>query len=567
MGNHITKLIDGHVAANNLQNGYLTSSDKRVLDKMPRGGSFYLAMVNIINQHLAEHGDWVWLKNCITNESLMASDVEKIAQKFAVVLHKLGFGKGDSIHFCLDNDNYVFPLCGGAWLLGGTCSTGNAALDSKAIASQVKDLKARIVVCNKRTSAKVLEATGLLASSPKEKNQISVLCLGANEGCIDLLEALKETTEGPKFEPVEFSDVELETELCIVLWSSGTTGKPKGIGHTHTTSWNIVRWIVQETVPHSPVVSTSCFFHMTGYFFPLCLAFKRQTIYHMFGAKVTFQMILEALAESQCTWAFLLRFHYVPLVHAQEFKDFDKTRLSNLNAIVTGGTSVPLHLEEMYKASLPSLKLVINAYGMTENGLITSSPTTKHLGHVTPGGIICIKDIESDKVLGANQQGEICIKTASWMKGYLNSDDDNDMLDKEGFAHTGDMGFYDDDANLHFVDRFKAMIKLENGYVAPAELESLLENHPMVKESFVFSMEGPIEKLSAIVVLTSEKSFSIDEKEIRSYINGQVPDFKKIVGPIILRRDPLPINNSGKLVRQQLKVWARNQQDCKQQLC
>ena len=123
--------------ANKVQDGYVTSG---LVDawspEMPKG-SFYLSLIDKLRTNIADHGDWVLLKNYITKETFRASQFETAAKKFAVILGGLGFQKGDALHVCIGNHNYCYALFGGVWTLGGLCSCGDVALDPNAIAGQV----------------------------------------------------------------------------------------------------------------------------------------------------------------------------------------------------------------------------------------------------------------------------------------------------------------------------------------------------------------------------------------------------------------------------------------------
>lgn len=101
------------------------------------GGSFYNHVINYVRRNTYEHGDWLWLQNRLTKESIMASEFEKLSKKFAVVFRELGLGKDDTIHLVVGNHNLAYCALGGIWILGGIGSCGDIALDDKSIAGQV----------------------------------------------------------------------------------------------------------------------------------------------------------------------------------------------------------------------------------------------------------------------------------------------------------------------------------------------------------------------------------------------------------------------------------------------
>ena len=201
----------------------------------------------------------------------------------------------------------------------------------------------------------------------------------------------------------------------------------------------------------------------------------------MFGEGVTFKLILDSIAEADSKSCSLGTHHYVQMSTSEELKNYDPKKLSNLEMLFPAGAAVPEACEKLYLEKFPSLKHIMNGYGQSEIGLITVSNTPKMLGYVLPGNTICvrplswimtmfqhlqpfgypqIKDPNNGDVLGPNQHGEICAKNSILMKGYLNRKQENDaFLDDEGFAHTGDIGYHDEEGLLHFVDRIKALMK------------------------------------------------------------------------------------------------------------
>ena len=168
-----------------------------------------------------------------------------------------------------------------------------------------------------------------------------------------------------------------------------------------------------------------------------------------------------------------------------------------------------------------------------------------------------IEDPETGLRCGPNQHGEICLKSPFLMQKYLKRPKETDeYFDFEGFGHSGDLGYYDEEANLFYLDRIKELIKYKNNHVAPTEIEDLLQQHSEVTECLVFGKKDPRvqEIISAVVVV--KKNSKVTEKKLREFVNGKIKvDYKKIRGTIHFR-DELPRNNVGKLVRRRMREWA-----------
>jgi acyl-CoA synthetase (AMP-forming)/AMP-acid ligase II len=195
-------------------------------------------------------------------------------------------------------------------------------------------------------------------------------------------------------------------------------------------------------------------------------------------------------------------------------------------------------------------------YGMTETSPVThSSPADPSLvkfgsvGVCAPATECKIVDLESGATLGHRQEGEICVRGPQIMKGYLNRPEATARtIDAEGWLHTGDVGFADEDGHFFIVDRAKELIKYKGFQVAPAELEALLLTHPAVADAAVIPIPddeaGEIPK--AYVVLNGDAAAD----EILAFVSTRVAPFKKI--RLLEFIDKIPKSPSGKILRRVL---------------
>ena len=145
-------------------------------------------------------------------------------------------------------------------------------------------------------------------------------------------------------------------------------------------------------------------------------------------------------------------------------------------------------------------------------------------------------DLETGAALGPNQEGEVCVRGPQVMRGYLNRPDATAAtIDPEGWLHTGDIGYADDDGHFFIVDRAKELIKYKGFQVAPAELEALLLTHACVADAAVIPYPddeaGEVPK--AFVVLKGEAS----EEELMNFVAARVAPHKKIRHARIHRQD------------------------------
>jgi acyl-CoA synthetase (AMP-forming)/AMP-acid ligase II len=157
-----------------------------------------------------------------------------------------------------------------------------------------------------------------------------------------------------------------------------------------------------------------------------------------------------------------------------------------------------------------------------------------------------IVDIMTGAALGPNQQGEIWVRGLNIMKGYLNNPEATaQTIDTDGWLHTGDIGYADDDGYFYVVDRVKELIKYKGLQVAPAELEAVLLSHPAIADAAVIPSpdEEAGEVPKAFVVLTSPFA----AEEIIAFVAERVAPHKKIRRVEIV--DSIPKSPSGKILR------------------
>lgn len=132
-----------------------------------------------------------------------------------------------------------------------------------------------------------------------------------------------------------------------------------------------------------------------------------------------------------------------------------------------------------------------------------------------------IVDLKTQKALGSNQQGELWLRGEMVMKGYAkNPKATKEILDEDGWIHSGDLAYYDEDEHIFIVDRLKELIKYKAFQVSPTELEALLLKHADVKDAVVFGIpnEQAGELPAAFVVLKPGKRLT--EKELKDYVSG-----------------------------------------------
>ncbi|GBP80390.1 Luciferin 4-monooxygenase [Eumeta japonica] len=205
----------------------------------------------------------------------------------------------------------------------------------------------------------------------------------------------------------------------------------------------------------------------------------------------------------------------------------DKYDLSSLKLIYSRSTYLHAKTIGDLKQRLPHLKDIIQGYGMTEAGEPTSEsralrgPRPGSVGTPAPATTLKIVDLSTREPLGPRTTGEICVKGPVLMKGYVGIPREQ-YLDEEGFLQTGDLGYYDKDEYVYFVDRIKDVINYAGFQTSPAELEAVLLQHNAVKEAGVVGRPDPeyCELPTAFVV--RQPGVKVTVQELIDFVAPQV---------------------------------------------
>jgi acyl-CoA synthetase (AMP-forming)/AMP-acid ligase II len=341
-------------------------------------------------------------------------------------------------------------------------------------------------------------------------------------------------------------------DLVVLPYSSGTTGLPKGVMLTHH---NIVANICQidAVEPYGQadtLIGILPFFHIYGMTVIMGTAlYKGATVVTM--PRFDLEQFLQLMQNYGVTWAYLAP----PLVLALAKQPLvDQYNLSKLKTILSG--AAPLGKDVAQACAQRLGCLVRQGYGLTESSPVThltpydpAKVKPGSIGLVVPNTEYKVMDYLTGAEAGPQQEGELWVRGPQVMKGYLNRPEATAaMIDSEGWLHTGDIGYADEDGYFFVVDRLKELIKYKGLQVAPAELEAMLLTHPAVADAAVIGSPdeeaGQVPK--AFVVLRTP----VAAEEIMTYVAQRVAPHKKVRRLEII--DQIPKSPSGKILRRLL---------------
>lgn len=179
------------------------------------------------------------------------------------------------------------------------------------------------------------------------------------------------------------------------------------------------------------------------------------------------------------------------------------------------------------------------------------------IGSLFPGVHCKVVNPETGKICGANEAGELCFKGRLIMKGYLgNEQATREIIDAEGWLHSGDIGYYDENRHFYIVDRLKELIKYKGFQVPPAQLEDVLLGHPAVLDAAVIGIPDMASgDLPRAFVVKQPKAKGVTEKDLIDFVASKVSDYKRLRGGLQFIA-AIPRNPNGKIMRRQLRKMA-----------
>nr|CAI5855873.1 unnamed protein product [Callosobruchus analis] len=536
-----------------------TEMDPNVLVGPQLNRKIHVSLGEYLLPVIKSHSQKVLQVDGQTGETLTADTLLKRSIRLAEWFKREGISVGDCAAVYSENclEFYTVPLTG---FLEGIIFTGfNHEYTPWELKHVMGLSKPKVVFCSLRTVDKMLSILHeyrhlkLLVLFGEEQRSYHTNVVMFN----DIMEnadsqELDETYKAVPLDPKE--------TVATILYSSGTTGMPKGVMGTHYNMTAFADIITTQMMtvddPTDALLVVIPLVHVFG-FMALCTGLicgKLVVLLNKFQPRI----FLEAIVKYRVTKLsvppplilFLLKH---PLV-----KEYD---LSSIKEVISSAAPLSAEMQRELKEKL-SIQHISQIYGMTETTrAVLTAPSGAEgkigsSGKIVPGMMAKVVDSQG-RSLGKLQKGELCFKGPLVVKGYAGDPEaTRNTIDKDGWLHTGDIGYYDEDGYFFIVDRQKELIKNKGFQVPPAELEALLISHPCVDDAGVTGLPDEASGELPLAFIVKKPGTKLTEREVEKFVEDHVSPPKRLRGGVIFV-DEIPRNTTGKILRRVLKERAK----------
>jgi long-chain acyl-CoA synthetase len=343
------------------------------------------------------------------------------------------------------------------------------------------------------------------------------------------------------------------SEIAVVLYTSGTSGKPKGVMLSHR---NLLT-NVKQTHDHIHVENDDVFLGVLPQFHSFGLT-ALTLLPMLFGCKAIYsarfmpKKIIELMHRHHPTIYVGIPSMYNALLTVKSATPDD---FASFRILASGGEPLPADVRTRFQDRFN--KGIVEGYGLTETSPVThlllpDEQREGTVGRAVPGLEQVIVDPETEKHLPPETDGELRLKGPNVMAGYLGLDEETSFaFDKDGYFKTGDMAQVDREGFLTITGRIKEMIIVGGENVFPREIEEVLNAHPAVHASGVIGQTDPMRGEVPVAFAEIEEDQQVEVDELTRWCREKLPGYK--VPRRIELIDALPRNATGKIMRRQLK--------------
>lgn len=475
------------------------------------------------------------------NSSISYKELAELTNQFANVLKEMGIKKGSAVAVYMHN-SLEFAIS-----FIGILKTGAFVIP---INTMLKERETQYILHNSNAELIIVHGSYLQIIHNIKKNLPAlkniVLCSDTmDSACTSFKHLMRSSSTAPVTSFCEPDDI------AVVMYTSGTTGNPKGVMLTHsniiTGTWaqiNTFSWnesdVCVAAIPLFTVSGQQCVF-LAPLFCGATMVLQER--YHL-------QSFLELNSHYQCTRLMGPPTLVIDIYNA----DTKSYHLDRWKLLITGGAALPVKVIEGFERKFTTK--ILDAYGLTESTAMNCGNTfwgkKKHgsVGHPVADFQIKIVD-DQDQELPPGSDGEIVVRGLGVMKGYFNNPDATAEAVRNGWLHTGDIGRFDEDGHLFIIDRKKDMIIVSGFNVYPREMEEILFTYPAVKNAAVIGIPDSRRGEIPCACIELREGSHAREQDIMEYVNSRVAAYKAIRQVYFVKE--LPRGPGGKILKREMR--------------
>ncbi len=480
-------------------------------------------------------------------------EFDAYVNRLANVFASLGARRGDRVATMLPNSLELLATYWACAKAGTVVVPLSTLLTAPGLQSLLADARPRVVLASSDYLAILQEVRPALERGRADAPEWVLVDAAADDEARDYAAfstLMADASDAPPAVRVEGGD------LLTLMYTSGTTGLPKGIQHTHfiramyaTTMANSWRMAPESVVLHSGAL---VFNGAMTTMFPAFMCGATYVVHRQFDAEA----FITTVERERVTHTMLVPSQIIAILNAA---GFDPSRLTSLEMILSLGA--PLHKEHKDRLNRLLPRRFYELYGLTE-GFITvldRDDAERKAGSVgVPPPFYELRIVGDDgKERPAGEIGEITGRGPITMPGYYHRAEQTADALRDGWLHTGDVGYVDDDGYLYLVDRMKDMIDSGGVKVYPKDIEEIAARHPAVREVAVFGIPHDKWGETPVAAVVLREHGTVDGEALKAWINERVAARYQRVDRVVVMED-FPRNAAGKTLKREMRApfWA-----------
>ncbi len=496
-------------------------------------------------------------------------ELDEQVNRFAAALSELGVRKGDKVAIVLPNIPQMVIATYALFRIGAVVVMNNPLYTERELEHQLNDSGSKMAICMD------LLVPRILSIKDKTKIETIITChirdylpfplkqlfpivkkgmhrkTQPSDGALEFMDLLKGSPPNPPPADVAFDD------LACLMYTGGTTGVSKGVmlshGNVSINAQQLTQWLFDAEEGKETVVGILPFFHAAGF-----TGGMNHCIYRGFAH------VLVPRPDADTLFKLTLKhrpafFGCVPTLYVGflNHPDFAKHDFSFIKGCLSG--AAPLALETLREWEERVGAPIMEVYGMTE--LSPISHANPWGANMKPGSVgvplpdtdCKIVDVETGtRDLGVGESGEILLKGPQMSRGYYNKPEESAEAFADGWFHTGDVGYMDEEGYLFIVDRKKDMIIAGGFNIYPREIDEVLFEHPKVKEACAVGLPDPYRGETVKAFIVPREGETLTEEEVIAYCKEKLAAYK--VPKQIEFAEDLPKSAIGKVLRRELRA-------------